>query len=59
VLRGQLVDVLDISVHPILAGSGDLLFRQGQGADMKLVAVKASSEIVKLTYKPRCPGQRE
>jgi hypothetical protein len=53
------VDVLDISVHPIAAGSADLLFREGQGADMRLVAVKAFSEIVKLSYEPRYPGQQE
>ena len=35
------------------AGSGGLLFRPGQDADMRLVAVKAFSEIVKLTYEPR------
>src|SRR5689334_18230018 len=38
-LQRHLVDVLDISVHPIVAGSGNLLFREGQNADMKLVAV--------------------
>lgn len=52
-LRGQLVDVLDISVHPIVAGSDGLLFRAGQDVDMKLVAVKTFSEIVKLTFEPR------
>ena len=52
-LRQRLVDVLDVSIHPIVAGSGELLFREGQDADMKLVAVKAFSEIVKLTFEPR------
>jgi dihydrofolate reductase len=51
-LSGQLLDVLDISIHPIMAGSGKLLFREGQNADMKLVAVKGFSRIVKLTYEP-------
>ena len=48
-----LLDVLDISVHPILAGSGELLFREGQKVDMKLTAIKGFSKIVKLTYEPQ------
>jgi dihydrofolate reductase len=51
-LSRQLLDVLDISIHPIVAGSGKLLFREGQNADLKLVAVKGFSKIVKLTYEP-------
>jgi hypothetical protein len=45
--------VLDISIHPIMAGAGKLLFRDGQQANMKLVAVKGFSRIVKLTYEPQ------
>ena len=52
-LSRQLLDVLDISIHPIVAGSGKLLFREGQNADMKLAAIKAFSKIVKLTYEPQ------
>ena len=48
-----LVDVLDISVHPIVAGSGKLLFREGQTVDMRLTAIKGFSKIVKLTYEPQ------
>jgi len=35
------------------AGSGQLLFREGQTAKMKLVATKSFSNIVKLTYEPQ------
>ena len=52
-LSRRLLDVLDISIHPMVAGSGKLLFREGQNADMKLVAMKAFSKIVKLTYEPQ------
>ena len=52
-LSRQLLDVLDISIHPIVAGSGKLLFREGQNADMKLVAIRGFSKIVKLTYEPQ------
>jgi len=52
-LSRGLLDVLDISIHPIVAGSGKLLFREGQNADMKLAAIKAFSKIVKLTYEPQ------
>lgn len=51
-LRQQMLDVLDISIHPIMAGSGDVLFREGQQANMRLAAVKGFSKIVKLTYEP-------
>ena len=52
-LSRRLLYVLDISIHPIVAGSGKLLFREGQNADMKLAAIKAFSKIVKLTYEPQ------
>jgi dihydrofolate reductase len=52
-LRQQLLDVLDISVHPLIVGSGDLFFRPGQAVDMKLATVKAFTQIVKLTYEPQ------
>jgi dihydrofolate reductase len=52
-LNRQLLDVLDISIHPLVAGSGKLLFRQGPSASMKLTAVKGFSNIVKLTYEPQ------
>jgi dihydrofolate reductase len=52
-LNQQLLDVIDISVHPIVAGSGKLLFREGQRVDMKLAAIKGFSKIVKLTYEPQ------
>ena len=51
-LSRRLLDVLDISIRPIVAGSGKLLFREGQNADMKLAAIKGFSKIVKLTYEP-------
>ena len=52
-LSRRLLDVLDLSIHPMVAGSGKLLFREGQNADMKLVAIKGFSKIVKLTYEPQ------
>jgi len=52
-LRQHLLDVLDISIHPLAAGSGKLLFRPGQDVDMKLAAVKGFSQIAKLTYEPQ------
>jgi dihydrofolate reductase len=52
-LKQHLLDVLDISIHPVLAGSGKSLFRDGQTASMKLVSAKSFSKIVKLTYEPQ------
>jgi hypothetical protein len=48
-----LLDVLDISIHPLVAGSGKLFFRPGQAVGMKLATVKVFSQIVKLTYEPQ------
>jgi dihydrofolate reductase len=52
-LRQQLLDVLDISLHPIMAGTGEMFFRTGLGVDLRLVAVKTFTKIVKLTYEPQ------
>ncbi len=49
-LRAQLIDVIDLSVHPVLAGSGKQFFRDGQAAKLRLAAVKTFSKIVKMTY---------
>jgi dihydrofolate reductase len=49
-LKKHLLDVLDLSIHPVLVGHGKPFFREGQSAKMKLVATKSFSKIVKLTY---------
>jgi dihydrofolate reductase len=51
--RERLLDVLDLSIHPVFAGSGEPIFRDGQTANMKLVSTKSFSKIVKLTYEPQ------
>jgi dihydrofolate reductase len=49
--RADLVDVLDLSIHPIVVGQGKQLFRPGQTKSLRLVATKSFSKgIVKLTY---------
>jgi dihydrofolate reductase len=52
-LKAELLDVLDLSVHPVIAGSGGLLFHDTHTVAMKLVAAKTFSKIVKLTYEPQ------
>ena len=52
-LKGRLLDVLDLSVHPLVLGQGKQLFREGQKAKLRLVAAKSFSKgIVKLSYEP-------
>jgi dihydrofolate reductase len=51
-LKAQLLDVLDLSIHPFVAGSGGLLFHQEHTTAMRLTASKTFSNIVKLTYQP-------
>jgi dihydrofolate reductase len=52
-LEAQLLDVLDLSIHPIIAGSGELMFHENHTAAMKLTAAKSFSNIVKLTFEPQ------
>ena len=52
-MRAGLVDVLDISIHPLLVGGGGLLLREGLKQPLRLVATKSFSQIVKLTYEPQ------
>jgi dihydrofolate reductase len=53
-LKHHLLDVLDLSIHPLVLGQGRLFFRQGETACLRLVAGKFFSQgIVKLTYEPQ------
>ncbi|HEY4852666.1 MAG TPA: dihydrofolate reductase family protein [Streptosporangiaceae bacterium] len=52
-LKQHLLDVLDVSIHPVFIGSGKTLFRDGQIANMRLVSTKSFSKIVKLTFEPQ------
>jgi dihydrofolate reductase len=50
-LRARLIDVIDLAIHPLLAGKGEQhYFRHGQAAALRLAAVKCFSQVVKLTY---------
>lgn len=49
--RQDLVDVLDLSIHPVVVGQGKQFFRPGQAKSLRLVAAESFSKgIVKLTY---------
>jgi dihydrofolate reductase len=52
-LKRHLLDVLDLSIHPLVVGHGELFFRAGENAKLRLVATKSFSKIVKLTYEPQ------
>lgn len=52
-LQHRLIDVLDLSIHPLVIGRGKGFFREGQTAKLRLVATKSFSQIVKLTYEPQ------
>jgi dihydrofolate reductase len=52
-LKQHLLDVLDISIYPVLAGHGKMFFQEGQDNDLRLVTTKTFAKgIVKLTYEP-------
>jgi dihydrofolate reductase len=52
-LKQHLLDVLDISIYPLLAGRGKMFSREGQDNGLRLVTAKSFSKgIVKLTYEP-------
>jgi hypothetical protein len=55
-MRHGLVDVIDLSVHPLLAGRGGLLLRKDLDVPLRLVSVKSFSQIVKLTYQVQPPA---
>ena len=53
-LKHHLLDVLDLSIYPLVVGRGKQFFREGEHARMRLVAAKSFSKgIVKLTYEPQ------
>ena len=53
-LKHHLLDVLDLSIHPLVVGQGKQFFREGEHARFRLVAAKSFSKgIVKLTYEPQ------
>jgi dihydrofolate reductase len=50
-LRHGLVDLIDLSIHPLMVGGGGgLLYREGLSASLELVSAKSFSQIVKLTF---------
>jgi dihydrofolate reductase len=49
-MTNRLTDILDLSIHPLLIGSGKRFFREGQDVSLKLVATKTFSNIVKVSY---------
>ncbi|MQY23632.1 dihydrofolate reductase family protein [Nocardia macrotermitis] len=49
-LREGLTDVIDLTIYPLLMGSGKRYFREGQATELTLTAVKTFSNVVKLTY---------
>jgi dihydrofolate reductase len=52
-LEHDLLDELQFAVHPLLVGSGALLFREGQKKTLKLVETKTlQTGVVFLTYQP-------
>jgi dihydrofolate reductase len=47
------VDELRLSVHPVLVGSGQMLFRDGQKQPLEFVGAKTfGTGVVVLTYRP-------
>jgi dihydrofolate reductase len=52
-LEYDLLDELQFAVHPLLVGTGALLFREGQTKTLKLVETKTlRTGVVILTYQP-------
>ena len=49
-LRERLIDVIDLTIYPLLLGRGKQYSQAVQPAKLKLAAVKTFSKVVKLTY---------
>ena len=53
-LKHRLLDVIDLSIHPLVIGQGRSFFREGENIRLRLIATKSFSKgIVKLTYEPQ------
>ena len=53
-LKQHLLDVIDVSIYPVVAGRGKPFLREGQNANLRLVTTKTFSKgIVKVTYEPQ------
>jgi dihydrofolate reductase len=53
-LQAGLIDVIDLSIHPLFLGAGQTFFRARQTAGLQLIAAKTFARgIVKLTYEPQ------
>jgi dihydrofolate reductase len=53
-LKQHLLDLIDISIYPVVAGRGTPFVRKGQDANLRLVTTKTFAKgIVKLTYEPQ------
>ena len=53
-LKHHLLDVIDLSIHPLVIGQGRSFFREGENTRLRLIAAKSFSKgIVKLTYEPQ------
>ncbi|MEO8972370.1 MAG: dihydrofolate reductase family protein [Ktedonobacteraceae bacterium] len=53
-LKHHLLDVLDLSIYPLVVGQGKQFFREDENAKLRLVTTKSFSKgIVKLTYEPQ------
>src|SRR5262249_25278592 len=54
VLKHRLLDVIDLSIHPLVIGQGRSFFREGENTRLRLIGAKSFSKgIVKLTYEPQ------
>src|SRR5258708_24559614 len=53
-LKHHLLDVLDLSIHPLVVGQGKQFFREDENARLSLLAARASSKRpFKPTYEPQ------
>jgi dihydrofolate reductase len=52
-LEANLLDELKLWIHPVLVGSGKLLFRDGEKSELELIAADTTQTgVVILTYRP-------
>src|SRR5215469_13343304 len=45
-LKHHLLDVLDLSIHPLVMGQGEQFFREDENATSRLVAAKSFSKVI-------------
>jgi dihydrofolate reductase len=52
-LKHRLIDIIDLTIHPVFVGHGKPFLREGQATKLKFVATRTFSKLVKISFEPQ------